>query len=172
MKRPALDGAAYRRGIHAAKRPPRFRKCPYTAGTVAAESWHRGTYDRDTGLPPLVAQIDSELRRLMAEIASQSSDMWRALKESDERGSKHFKALMESDDRGRRIAEEAYESEERHVRKIAALNGELRDAETRDREAREYRSFVEETARLIGRARERYDMVEIDRLTENLKRGW
>lgn len=172
MKRPALDGAAYRRGIHAAKHPPRFRKCPYTAGTVAAESWQRGTYDRDTGLPPLVAQIDLELRELMVAVASQSSDMLRALKESDERGSKMFRDLMESDDRGRNAAEEAYESEERHVRKIAALNGELRDAEARNREAREHRSFVEETARLIQRARERNDMVEIDRLTENLKRGW
>lgn len=173
MKRPPiLYWPAYRRGVHAAKNPPRFRKCPYPAGSVAAASWNRGAYDRDTGLAPLVSQIDTELRELCASFASQSSEMWRALKESDERGSKHFQALMESDDRRRQLAEEAYESEERHVRKIAALNGELRDAEARDREAREHRSFVEETARLIGRALERYDVVEIQELTEKLKRGW
>lgn len=155
MKRPpVLYWPAYRLGVHAAKNPPRFRKCPYGAGTVAATSWNRGTYDRDTGLPPLVAQLHTEIQKLCLETA----DLMRDVKKSN--------------DAALRISQEAYESEERHVRTIARLNGELRAAENREREAQQHRSFVEDTAVLLERAHERGDDVEIDRLTGKLKRGW
>ena len=154
MKRPAIYPAAYRRGFNAAKNPPHFRQCPYTAGSVAAASWNRGVNEYDTGLPQLAAQIVHIEQQLNA-----ATQEMRA-------------KLKASDDLARRIAEEAYENSERHVSRIRELNAQIDAADKRGREAEEHRRFVEDTARMIDRARDRGDDVEIDRLIANLKRGW
>lgn len=162
--KPQLDRSAFRRGFLAAKNPPRRRECPYPAGSVAASSWHRGTMERDTAAPQLRAMIAHQESELRAGTLT--------FKVLTVRLEELIAKMQARDDSARRISEESYQSEERHVRKIAELNREIREAERREREAQDHRYFVEDTARLIERARERGDEVEIDSLTEKLKRGW
>lgn len=160
-----LNRSAFRRGFNAAKRRrPGWFHCPYPAGSVAAASWYRGTMEHDTAAPQLRAMIAHQENELHAGTVTFQAVTVRL---------EALIAKMQArDDSARRIAEESYESEERHVRRIAELNRELRDAESRAREAQHHRYFVEDTAGMIERAREHGDEVEIDRLTEKLKRGW
>lgn len=157
-----LDRSAFRRGFNDAKR--RQFHCPYPAGSVAAASWYRGTMEHDTAAPQLRAMIAHQESELRAGTMT--------FKVLTVRLEELIAKMQARDDSARRISEESYESEERHVRKIAELTRELRDAESREREAQDHRYFVEDTARMMERARKHGDEVEIDRLTEKLKRGW